>query len=94
LRDYASNRIIEINYKLNKYKRKVQERLTSEQGIYHSSKRYIKPKAVSGQSKHNSQFNTDLDKEAYKRRHDKKGGTPFEAPPFSFIFLTLQGFLV
>jgi hypothetical protein len=51
------NRIIEVNYKLNEYKRKARERLTSEQGIYHRGKRCIEPEAVFGQIKHNSQFN-------------------------------------
>lgn len=52
-----TNRIIEINYKLQQYKRKARERLTSEQGIYHRGKRCIEPEAVFAQIKHNSQFN-------------------------------------
>lgn len=51
------NRIIEINYKLNEYKRKARERLTSELGIHHRGKRCIEPEAVFAQIKHNSQFN-------------------------------------
>lgn len=51
------NRIIEINYKLQKYKQKARERLTSEKGIYHRGKRCIEPEAVFGQIKYNSQFN-------------------------------------
>jgi len=52
-----NNRIIEVNYKLQEYKRKARERLTSEQGIYHRGKRCIEPEAVFAQIKHNSQFN-------------------------------------
>jgi hypothetical protein len=51
------NRIIEVNYKLNEYKRKARERLLSEEGVYHRGKRCIEPEAVFGQIKHNSQFN-------------------------------------
>jgi hypothetical protein len=51
------NRTIEINYKLNEYKRKARERLTSEMGIYHRGKRCIEPEAVFGQIKHNAQWN-------------------------------------
>jgi hypothetical protein len=50
------NRIIEVNYKLQQYKRKARERLTSERGIYHRGKPCIEPEAVFAQIKHNSQF--------------------------------------
>lgn len=52
-----NNRIIEVNYKLNEYKKKARERLLSEQGVYHRGKRCIEPEAVFAQIKHNSQFN-------------------------------------
>jgi len=52
-----NNRIIEVNYKLQEYKRKARERLLSELGIYHRGKRCIEPEAVFAQIKHNSQFN-------------------------------------
>ena len=52
-----NNRIIEVNYKLQEYKRQARERLLSEQGIYHRGKRCIEPEAVFAQIKHNSQFN-------------------------------------
>jgi len=52
-----TNRIIEVNYKLQRYKKKARERLLSEQGIYHRGKRCIEPEAVFAQIKHNSQFN-------------------------------------
>jgi transposase len=52
-----NSRIIEVNYKLNKYKKKARQRLLSEQGIYHRGKRCIEPEAVFAQIKHNNQFN-------------------------------------
>lgn len=52
-----SDRIIEVNYKLNEYKEKARERLLSEQGICHRGKRCIEPEAVFAQIKHNHQFN-------------------------------------
>jgi len=52
-----SNRVIEVNYKLNGYKRKARERLLSEEGIRHRGKRCIEPEAVFGQIKHNHQWN-------------------------------------
>ena len=52
-----SDRVIEVNYKLQEYKRKARERLLSEQGVYHRGKRCIEPEAVFAQVKHNSQFN-------------------------------------
>lgn len=51
------NRRIEINHKLNKYRRKARERLMSEQGIYHRGMRPIEPEAVFGQIKFNNKFN-------------------------------------
>ena len=52
-----NNRIIEVNYKLQEYKRKAREMLLSEQGIYHRGKRCIEPEAVFAQIKNNSLFN-------------------------------------
>lgn len=51
-----SNRVIEVNYKLNEYKNKARERLLSEQGIYHRGKRCIELEAVFAQIKHNHQW--------------------------------------
>ena len=45
------NRQIEVNHKLNEYKRQVRGLLTSERGLYHRSKRPIEPEAVFGQIK-------------------------------------------
>lgn len=51
-----NNRIIEVNHRLNTYKRKARERLTSEQGLKHRKKRCIEPEAVFGQMKYNMQY--------------------------------------
>ena len=53
----ANNRIIEVNYKLNEYKRKARERLLSEEGVYHRGQRCIEPEAAFAQIKHNSGWN-------------------------------------
>ena len=45
------NRMVGINHKLQGYKQKVRELLTSERGLYHRSMRPIEPEAVFGQIK-------------------------------------------
>lgn len=50
------NRIIEVNYRLNEYKRKARERLTSEEGVKHRGRRCIEPEAVFGQMKYNMAY--------------------------------------
>ena len=50
------NRIIHVNHKLNSYKRKARERLLSEEGLKHRSRRPIEPEAVFGQIKFNKQY--------------------------------------
>jgi len=50
------DRIIEVNYRLNEYKRRARERLTSEEGIKHRGKRCIEPEAVFGQMKYNMTY--------------------------------------
>ena len=52
-----NNRIIEINYKLQQYKRKARQKLLSEEGLYHRGRRCIEPEAVFAQIKHNAGFN-------------------------------------
>lgn len=52
-----SNRKIELNHKLIRYRKQAKERLTSEEGLYHRSKRPIEPEAVFGQIKFNNKFN-------------------------------------
>ncbi len=49
----GDHRIIEVNHRLNKYKRKARELLTSEDGIKHRGRRCIEPEAVFGQMKFN-----------------------------------------
>lgn len=51
------NRRIEVNHRLNELKAKARERLTSETGKYHRSKRPIEVEAVFGQMKSNNRFN-------------------------------------
>jgi transposase len=51
------NRMIEVNHRLNELKQKAKERLLSETGLYHRSKRPIEPEAVFGQMKSNNRFN-------------------------------------
>lgn len=51
------NRRIEVNHRLNELKARARERLTSETGKYHRSKRPIEVEAVFGQMKSNNRFN-------------------------------------
>ena len=50
-------RIIEVNHKLNEYRRKARERLLSADGVYHRGRRCIEPEAVFAQIKCNSNWN-------------------------------------
>lgn len=50
------DRIILVNYRLNEYRRKAKERLTSEEGIKHRRQRYTEPEAVFGQMKYNMNY--------------------------------------
>ena len=52
----SGNREIEVNHRLMEYKRKARERLTSEKGLEHRSKRPIEPEAVFGQLKYDGGF--------------------------------------
>jgi transposase len=52
-----NNRRIEINHRLNALRRQARERLLSEQGLKHRSKRPIEPEAVFGQIKFDNLFN-------------------------------------
>jgi hypothetical protein len=51
-----SNRIIEINHSLNKYKQQVKENLNSEQGIYYRKKRPCDVEPVFANIKNNHHF--------------------------------------
>lgn len=50
------NRRISVNHQLREYKRKARERLTSEEGLKHRSKRSIEPEAVFGQMKYDMHY--------------------------------------
>ena len=72
------NREMEVNHQLMEYKRKARERLTSERGLMHRSKRPIEPEAVFGQMKYNMQ---------YKRfRHFGKGKVTMDFAFFAIAF--------
>jgi hypothetical protein len=47
---------IEVNHRLNEYKRRARERLTSEEGIRHGVRRCVEPEAVFGQVKYNMAY--------------------------------------
>lgn len=51
------NRKIEVNHNLNRHKAKARQRLTSEEGLMHRSRRPIEPESVFGQSKSNKGYN-------------------------------------
>lgn len=50
------DRIIEVNHRLNGYRRKARERLTSEEGTRHRIRRRIEPEAVFGQMKYDMAY--------------------------------------
>src|SRR5574344_1670652 len=72
------NRVIEVNYRLNGYKKKVRERLLSEEGLKHRGRRCIEPEAVFGQMKYNM---------AYRRfRHTGKDKVTMDFAFFAMAF--------
>ena len=71
-------RKIEVNHRLNEYKKKARELLTSEEGIRHRGRRCIEPEAVFGQMKYNM---------AYKRfRHFHKDKVTMDFALFAIAF--------
>ncbi len=50
------NHIIEVNHRLNQYKRQARERLLSEEGVRHRGRRCIEPEAVFRQMKYNMAY--------------------------------------
>ena len=50
------DRIIEVNHRLNEYRSKARERLTSEDGLKHRGRRCIEPEAVFGQMKYDMAY--------------------------------------
>ncbi len=74
----GDRRTIEVNHRLNQYKKKARELLTSEVGIKHRGRRCIEPEAVFGQMK------ADM---AYKRfRHFGKDKVSMDFAFFAIAF--------
>lgn len=71
-------RTIEVNHRLNRYKRKARELLTSQEGLRHRGRRCIEPEAVFGQMKFNM---------AYRRfRHFGKDKVTMDFAFFAIAF--------
>lgn len=74
----GDRRTIEVNHRLNGYKRKARELLTSEEGLKHRGRRCIEPEAVFGQMKFNM---------AYRRfRHFGKDKVTMDFAFFAIAF--------
>lgn len=74
----TDRRVIEVNHRLNEYKRKARERLTSLEGIRQRGRRCIEPEAVFGQMKYNM---------AYRRfRHFGKDKVTMDLAFFAMAF--------
>jgi transposase len=74
----GNRRTIEVNHRLNEYKRKARELLTSEDGLRHRGRRCIEPEAVFGQMKFNM---------AYRRfRHFGKDKVTMDFAFFAIAF--------
>ena len=52
----GDRRVIEVNHRSNAFRAKAKERLTSEEGLYHRSRRPIEPEAVFGDIKFDHGF--------------------------------------
>lgn len=74
----GDRRTIEVNHRLNEYKRRARELLTSEAGVRHRGRRCIEPEAVFGQMKFNM---------AYRRfRHFGKDKVTMDFAFFAIAF--------
>ena len=74
----GDRRTIEVNHRLNEYKRKARELLTSEEGLKHRGRRCVEPEAVFGQMKFNM---------AYRRfRHFGKDKVTMDFAFFAIAF--------
>lgn len=74
----GDRRTIEVNHRLNEYKQKARELLTSEEGLRHRGRRCIEPEAVFGQMKLNM---------AYRRfRHFGKDKVTMDFAFFAIAF--------
>ena len=74
----TDRRTLEVNHRLNQYKKKASELLTSEKGLEHRGRRCIEPEAVFGQMKYNM---------GYKRfRHFGKDKVTMDFAFFAIAF--------
>ena len=74
----VDRRTLEVNHRLNQYKKKARELLTSELGLQHRGRRCIEPEAVFGQMKYNM---------GYKRfRHFGKDKVTMDFAFFAIAF--------
>ena len=74
----GDRRTIEVNHRLNQYKQKARELLTSEEGLRHRGRRCVEPEAVFGQIKFNM---------AYRRfRHFGKDKVTMDFAFFAIAF--------
>lgn len=74
----GDRRTIEVNHRLNQYKKKARKLLTSDEGIKHRGRRCIEPEAVFGQMKYNM---------AYRRfRHFGKDKVAMDFAFFAIAF--------
>ena len=74
----TDRRTLEVNHRLNQYKKKARELLTSDQGLQHRGRRCIEPEAVFGQMKYNM---------GYKRfRHFGKDKVTMDFAFFAIAF--------
>ena len=77
-RSKIDRRTIEVNHRLNEYKKRARELLTSDEGIRHRGRRCIEPEAVFGQMKYNM---------GYKRfRHFGKDKVSMDFAFFAIAF--------
>lgn len=74
----GDRRTIEVNHRLNRYKLRARESLTSEEGLRHRGRRCVEPEAVFGQMKYNM---------AYRRfRHFGKDKVTMDFAFFAIAF--------
>ncbi|MDR2120641.1 MAG: transposase [Tannerella sp.] len=67
----VGTRQIEINRRLNRYREKARERITSEEGRMHSRRRSVEPEAVFGQAE------SDKGYSRFRRFNDGEPDMPY-----------------
>ena len=77
-----NDRQIQVNHKLREYKRKVRERLTSEEGLRMRKRRPVEPEAVFGQIKYNKAYN--------RFRHQSQEKVAMDFAVFAIAFNLLK----